>query len=244
MTDMPRAHVLLVDDDELLLHAVVRALRPTQRSVLAASTAEAAGALLTNHEVGVIVGEPRDNRLATFLIEARESHPSVVRVILTGYPDMSSVLKTVNEANPFKLLTKPWIDDELVATVKLAFEQYALNRKRDQLIDEYAGIRARATASNNGRRRGCPAGRTCRAGCCGARWGASAAHEASHFRPRRARLCRAGGCCRHVDRVRAGAAGGTSAGIVLVQVSLRAISERAEKRWNRGWWLFAHESRS
>ncbi len=144
MTDMPRAHLLLVDDDELLLHAVVRALRPTRRSVLAASTAEAAGALLSTHEVGVIVGEPRDARLAAFLIEARERHPSVVRVILTGYPDMSSVLKAVNEANPFRLLTKPWIDDELIATVKLAFEQYALNRKHDRLIDEYAGIRAQA----------------------------------------------------------------------------------------------------
>jgi hypothetical protein len=65
-------------------------------------------------------------------------------VILTGYPDMSSVLKAVNEAHPFKLLTKPWLDGELLATVKLAFEQYTVNRKRDRLIAEYASIRAHA----------------------------------------------------------------------------------------------------
>lgn len=148
MTDTPRAAVLLVDDDELLLNAVVRVLRPTRRPVLVAFTAEAAGALLSGQEVGVIVCEPRDARLAAFLIEARERQPSVVRVILTGYPDMTGVLKAVNEANPFKLLTKPWLDEELLATVKLAFEQYVLNRKRDRLLDEYAGIRAQAERSH------------------------------------------------------------------------------------------------
>lgn len=148
MSDTPRAYVLLVDDDESLLHGIIRVLRPTRRPVLTASTAEAAGALLSRHEVGVIVGEPRDARFAAFFIEARERYPSVVRVILTGYPDMSSVLKVVNQASPFKLLTKPWFDDELVATVKLAFEQYALNRKRDRLIDDYAGIRAYAERSH------------------------------------------------------------------------------------------------
>ncbi|HET6718577.1 MAG TPA: hypothetical protein VFH22_02950, partial [Rhodocyclaceae bacterium] len=100
------------------------------------------------NEVGVIVGEPRDPQLAAFFIEARERQPSVVRVILTGYPDMSSVLNTVNQAHPFKLLTKPCLDVELVATVRLAFEQYALNRRRDRLIDEYAGIRAQAERSH------------------------------------------------------------------------------------------------
>ncbi|WP_114969619.1 response regulator [Rhodoferax ferrireducens] len=144
MSDTPRAHVLLVDDDESLRNAIVRVLRPTRRPLLTASTAREAGGLLKRHEVGVIVGEPRDSGLADFFIEARERHPSVVRVILTGYPDMSSVLKAVNEAHPFKLLTKPWLNGELLATVKLAFEQYALNRKRDRLIDEYSSIRTHA----------------------------------------------------------------------------------------------------
>lgn len=142
MTDAPR--ILLVDDDQLLLNGLIRLLRPTRRRVLTASTAEAAGALLTSHEVGVIVCEPRDTGLAAFLIEARRHHPGVVRIILTGYAGMNSVIQAVNEAHPFKLLMKPWLDDELRATIKLAFEQYAVNRKRDRLIEEYAGIRSNA----------------------------------------------------------------------------------------------------
>lgn len=141
MTDTPRPCILLVDNDELLLNGLIRMLRPTRRRVLTATTAEAAGTLLADNEVGVIVCEPRDTRLAAFLVEARQRHPAVVRVILTGYAGMSSVIKAVNEAHPFKLLTKPWFDEELLATVKLAFEQYAVNRKRDRLIAEYDGIR-------------------------------------------------------------------------------------------------------
>lgn len=144
MSDTPRPHILLVDDDRLLLNGLTRLLRSTRRPVLTATTARDAGALLTTHEVGVIVCEPHAATLAAFLIEARERHPGIVRLILTGYPAISSVLKAFNEAHPFKLLTKPWLDDELLATVKLAFEQYAINRKRDRLFDEYAGIRADA----------------------------------------------------------------------------------------------------
>lgn len=144
MTDAPRPSVLLVDDDQLLLNGIVRLLRQTRRSVLTASSAEAAGALLTGNEVGVIVCEPRAPQHAAFLIEAREHHPAVVRIILTGYAGMNSVIQAVNEAHPFKLLTKPWHDDELRATIKLAFEQYAVNCKRDRLIDDYRVIRSNA----------------------------------------------------------------------------------------------------
>lgn len=148
MDNRSRPHVLLVDDDESLLHSLVRVLRPTRRPVLAAATAAEADALLRGHEVGVIICGPRDASLAAFLIEARERNPSVVRVVLTGYPDMDNMVKTINEANPFKLLIKPWDNEELVATVKLALEQYAVNLKRDRLIDDYATIRASAESSH------------------------------------------------------------------------------------------------
>lgn len=148
MTDTSQHAVLLVDDDALLLKALSRVLRPTHHPIFSATGAAEAQDLLSQHEVGVILCEPRDQRLASFLIEAREHRPEVVRMILTGYPDLSSVLKAVNQAHPFKLLAKPWLDEELIASVNLALEQYAINRKRTQLITEYSGIRATAERSH------------------------------------------------------------------------------------------------
>lgn len=142
MTDTSSPAVLLVDDDELVLSGLVRVLRSTRLPVLVAPRAEQAMALMETHEVGVIVCEPHDERLATFLIDARHNHPSVARVILTGYPKMDSVLKVVNDAHPFKLLTKPWADEELRSTVEKALALYGVSRQRDQIIDDFSTLRA------------------------------------------------------------------------------------------------------
>ncbi len=141
MPSAPAPGVLLVDDDELLLNSLVRTLRSGRRPVHTATNATRALAVLGEHRIGVIVCEPRDNTLAAFLIDARSQYANATRIILTGYPDMGSVLKAVNEAYPFKLLTKPWIDEELVAMVELGFEQYGLHFRRDHLIEDYTAIR-------------------------------------------------------------------------------------------------------
>lgn len=140
--------VLLVDEDETLLRALQRVLRPQQRTVLAAADADAARACLRQNEIGVIVCEPRDLRLSEFLIETRERYPGIVRVILTGYPNLSSVIRAVNLTNPFKLLSKPWQDEELCATVQLACEQYARAQALERQLGEYRNIRASAERSH------------------------------------------------------------------------------------------------
>lgn len=144
MTEAARPGILLVDDDENIVSALSRIVRRTRRPVHTATDAATAAALLGGHEIGVIVCEPHAPGLAAFLIDAREGCPNTVRVILTGYPDFSGVVRAVNEAHPFKVLTKPWLDDELLAVTELAFELYALNGRRDRLLDDYAAIRVEA----------------------------------------------------------------------------------------------------
>ncbi|MDE2428693.1 MAG: response regulator [Burkholderiales bacterium] len=148
MTDTTLPAILLVDDDALLLRSLARVLRRTAHPILLADNPDQAGNAIQSQEVGVIMCEPRDIRLASFLIETRRHHPATVRIILSGYPDLISVLKAVNQAHPFQVLSKPWMDDELIDTINLAFEQYAINRKRDRLISEYNGIRSNAEYSH------------------------------------------------------------------------------------------------
>jgi DNA-binding NtrC family response regulator len=133
--------VLLVDDDELVLAGLQRALRPLRLPLLVANTAEQAQATLAGESVGVIVCEPHDDRLAAFLIAARHSQPIVVRVILTGYPGLNSVIQAVNEAYPFKLLTKPWLGDELCANINQAMTEYQANLRRAHMVEEYTDLR-------------------------------------------------------------------------------------------------------
>ncbi|MBX9869980.1 MAG: hypothetical protein K2X63_09290 [Burkholderiaceae bacterium] len=148
MSETTQASILLLDDDIELLSALKRLLRPLRQPLLVTTQVEDAEAFLRQHEIAVIVCEPRDLRSSQFLIDSRERFPSMVRLVLTGYPDLNSVLRAVNQANPFKLLIKPWLNEELVETVKLALLQYALNRQRDCLIEEYSDIRDNAERSH------------------------------------------------------------------------------------------------
>lgn len=148
MSETSQASILLLDDDIELLSALKRLLRPLRHPLLVTTQVEDAEAFLRQHEIAVIVCEPRDLRSSQFLIDSRERFPSMVRLVLTGYPDLNSVLRAVNQANPFKLLIKPWLNEELVETVKLALLQYALNRQRDCLIEEYSDIRDNAERSH------------------------------------------------------------------------------------------------
>ncbi|MFZ6741870.1 hypothetical protein ACO0LC_01410 [Undibacterium sp. JH2W] len=148
MPDNLRPGILLIDDDVDLQQALVRLLRPLQHPMFCSRNAVEAHALMTEHHIGVLICEPRDERLAAFLITTREKQPDVVRLILTGYPDLSSVLRAVNQAHPFKLLVKPWLNEELLATVNQALEQYVLNRERERLLREYNGILHNAEAAH------------------------------------------------------------------------------------------------
>ncbi|MFZ6871660.1 hypothetical protein ACO0LF_06255 [Undibacterium sp. Di27W] len=148
MPDAQRPGILLIDDDVDLQQALMRLLRPLQHPMFCSRDAAQALALMAQHPVGVLICEPRDERLAALLIATREKHPDVVRLILTGYPDLSSVLRAVNQAQPFKLLVKPWLNEEMLTTVSQALEQYALNRERERLLSEYNGILDNAEAAH------------------------------------------------------------------------------------------------
>jgi len=148
MPEAQRPAILLIDDDAGLLQALLRLLRPLQHPMLSARDASEAQIIMAQHHVGVLICEPRDQRAAAFLIAAREKHPDVVRLILTGYPDLDSVLRAVNQAHPFKLLVKPWLNEELLATVNQALTQYVVNRERERLLKEYNGILSNAETAH------------------------------------------------------------------------------------------------
>lgn len=119
-------------------------LRPLFGTVLTAADAGTALTRMQQNEVGVIVCEPRDAQLADFLIGARENYPATVRVILTGYPNLNSVIRSVNLAHPYKFLSKPWQDEELCAAVQLACEEHARLSTSERQLSDYRSIRAHA----------------------------------------------------------------------------------------------------
>jgi response regulator RpfG family c-di-GMP phosphodiesterase len=71
---------------------------------------------------------------AQFLQQARAKRPEAVRILLTGYADITSTIDAVNNGEIFRYLSKPWEDDVLLSVLHDGLERKRLARERDQLL--------------------------------------------------------------------------------------------------------------
>ena len=127
--------VLFVDDEVNILKALQRLLRNEGWTVLTASRGSEALALLDQHPAQLIVSDHRMPEMSgvELLSAVRERHPAMVRMMLTGYTEMNVAVDAINQGEIFRLITKPWNDEELKATLRQAFDHYALKNEIKRL---------------------------------------------------------------------------------------------------------------
>ena len=120
--------VLFVDDEVNILKALQRLLRNEPMKVITASRAQEAIEALDNARAQVVVSDQRmpDMSGVDLLSTIRERHPDMVRMMLTGYTEMNIAVEAINRGEIYRLITKPWNDDELKATLRQAFDHYDL----------------------------------------------------------------------------------------------------------------------
>jgi len=142
--------LLVVDDEANILAALTRLFRRDGYRLLSATNGEAGLALLAENEVGVILSDQRmpDMSGVEFLRAARERCPDTVRVMLSGYTDLSSVTDSVNKVAIYKFLTKPWDDDVLREIVRKAFHLYRVTRENTRLTAALKEANASLTQLN------------------------------------------------------------------------------------------------
>ncbi|MHB8678645.1 MAG: EAL domain-containing protein [Rudaea sp.] len=123
--------LLIVDDEENVLHALKRTLRRDGYEILSATNAGEAFELLAKNDVQVIVSDQRmpDCSGTDFLSQVKEMYPATVRMVLSGYTDLAAVTDAINRGAIYKFLTKPWNDTQLREHIREAFR---VNRARDQ----------------------------------------------------------------------------------------------------------------
>jgi putative nucleotidyltransferase with HDIG domain len=114
--------VLFVDDEVNILKSLARLFRGEPVRVLTASSAPEALALLASEPIQVVVSDQRmpGTTGVRLLAQVREQRPEVVRILLTGHTEIAIAIEAINKGEIFRLLTKPWNDDELRATVRQA----------------------------------------------------------------------------------------------------------------------------
>ncbi|HAU16382.1 MAG TPA: two-component system response regulator [Gammaproteobacteria bacterium] len=126
------ATLLVVDDEENILSSLVRLFSDEDGfDVIAKSSATDALAILEDRPVDIIISDMRMPIMdgATFLAQAAQRWPDTARMLLTGFSDMDSTVRAINEGHISHYISKPWDDDDLVDKVKNALE---LKRLREQ----------------------------------------------------------------------------------------------------------------
>ena len=132
---MAQHTVLFVDDELNILKAVQRLFRSEPWTVLTASRGSEALELMEKSHAQVVVTDQRMPEMCgvDLLSAIRTRHTDVVRMMLTGYSEMNVAVDAINRGEIFRLITKPWNDEELKATLRQAFDHYDLKSEIKRL---------------------------------------------------------------------------------------------------------------
>ena len=110
-----RCTVLLIDDEANILASLKRTLRREGYAILTAESASEGFSLLARNEVQVIVSDQRMPEMngTEFLARVKNLYPNTVRMVLSGYSDISAVTDSINRGAIYRFMMKPWDDEQL-----------------------------------------------------------------------------------------------------------------------------------
>ncbi|MET3133075.1 diguanylate cyclase (GGDEF)-like protein/PAS domain S-box-containing protein [Oxalobacteraceae bacterium GrIS 1.11] len=120
--------LLLLDDEVNVLASLARLFRRDAYTILRADTPQQAFDLLALHEVQVIVSDQRMPAMTgtEFFSRVKKMYPGTIRIILSGYTDLDSVLSAINGGEIYRFFTKPWDDQNLRENIREAFAYHQL----------------------------------------------------------------------------------------------------------------------
>jgi len=117
--------ILCIDDEENILQSFNRTLGMEGFKVLLAGSGQEGLDILRKEKIDLILCDQRMPEMSGFgvLRIAKEEYPEVLRIMLSGYSDFESLVKTINEGEIYRFLSKPWDTEELIKVITSALEQ-------------------------------------------------------------------------------------------------------------------------
>lgn len=131
----PAAAILCVDDEPNILASLQRLFRKHHFRVLCADGAAAGLAILEQETIDVVISDMRMPQCSgtDFLERVRQCWPSTMRLLLTGYADLGSIVGAINRGEIYRYITKPWDEEDILLVVRDALERRALEREKQEL---------------------------------------------------------------------------------------------------------------
>jgi signal transduction histidine kinase len=132
------SHNLLIIDDEI---DIVKALRRQFRrhyNIYVANSAAAGYEIMTEVPIHVIISDQRMPGMSgvEFFHRVKHEFPDAIRLLLTGYADLQSVIAAINDGNVFRYIGKPWNPEELDTIVREACIKHDLILENRSLLQK------------------------------------------------------------------------------------------------------------
>ena len=119
--------ILFVDDEVRILQSLKWGMLDEPYNLLFAESGKKALELLEENEVHVIVTDMRMPEMSglELLRIVKEKYPHVVRLVLSGYTQATTLLTAINQGEIFKFITKPWrMEKDFKSVIRQAVDYY------------------------------------------------------------------------------------------------------------------------
>lgn len=142
--------ILVVDDEPVVLAALQQTLERERFHVVACASPIKALAVLAERDFAVIISDQRMPEMLglDFLIESRRIRPQASRILITAVLSLPTIVDAINKGEIFRFVAKPWLREELIATVRNAVHRHELVTQNAILQAETLRLNEQLTGAN------------------------------------------------------------------------------------------------
>ena len=138
---MDKIKVLYIDDEKENLNAFKASFRRIF-DVHVGISADEGLEILKKEAIEVVISDQRmPGKSGTDFFESISIlHPNPIRILLTGYSDITAVIEAVNKGNIYRYVSKPWNEYDLKLTIENAYQLYTLKEQNNKLTEKYKKV--------------------------------------------------------------------------------------------------------
>ncbi len=143
-------NILVVDDEAVVLGALKESLEREGHHVTATTSPLKALELLRTQDFAVIISDHRMPEMMglDFLIASRKLRPNTSRILMTAVLSLPTIVDAINKGEIFRFIAKPWLREELSATIRNALQRHQLVIENERLNEESQDLNARLMVAN------------------------------------------------------------------------------------------------
>ncbi len=145
------ARILVVDDDEIILIALAETLKHEGYEVTTTQSPRQAIEFLRTQRFAVIISDQRMAEMTglEFLQQAAKLQSAASRILITGVLTLKTIIAAINTGEIYRFIAKPWLREELLATIRNAVQRHQLVEVNRKLQEDTLRLNEQLAGANS-----------------------------------------------------------------------------------------------